>query len=163
MGVHKEWKYYDFLDIRLDSPIWPWLPSSQQPTLDRWENIFCIIHLYVSQKDVGLSDHHYASIPHLLWNIELWILDSWNSINFSIFLKSGSYILLIKFHLIIAAGGLEVLDVGCGQGAALRLMAKAFPKTNFTGFDISHGAITAAKNAAGKQLNHNFDRCILMI
>jgi 2-polyprenyl-3-methyl-5-hydroxy-6-metoxy-1,4-benzoquinol methylase len=45
--------------------------------------------------------------------------------------------------------GIEVLDVGSGSGRALNLMARAFPKSHFTGYDISEEgvlrAITEAK------------------
>jgi ubiquinone/menaquinone biosynthesis C-methylase UbiE len=47
-------------------------------------------------------------------------------------------------------GGINVLDVGCGSGRALNLMAKTFPKTQLTGYDFSEEAIsvgmTEAKN-----------------
>jgi hypothetical protein len=32
--------------------------------------------------------------------------------------------------------GTSVLDVGCSQGHAINLLAKAFPKSKFAGFDI---------------------------
>ena len=40
---------------------------------------------------------------------------------------------------VIAAlqNGIEVLDVGCGRGHALNMMAKAFPQSRFTGYYIS--------------------------
>ena len=45
--------------------------------------------------------------------------------------------------------GIEVLDVGSGSGRALNLMARAFPSSHFTGYDISEEgvlrAITEAK------------------
>ncbi len=37
--------------------------------------------------------------------------------------------------------GIEVLDVGCGSGLALIEMAKNFPSSNFTGYDLSSEAI----------------------
>lgn len=37
--------------------------------------------------------------------------------------------------------GIEVLDVGCGSGFALVHMAKEFPNSHFTGYDISHEAV----------------------
>jgi 2-polyprenyl-3-methyl-5-hydroxy-6-metoxy-1,4-benzoquinol methylase len=46
--------------------------------------------------------------------------------------------------------GIEVLDVGCGAGRALNLMAVAFPKSRFTGYDISEEA-TATGRAAAEQ------------
>ena len=40
--------------------------------------------------------------------------------------------------------GIEVADVGCGQGHAINVMAQAFPNSRFTGLDISEEAIDAA-------------------
>jgi len=37
--------------------------------------------------------------------------------------------------------GIEVLDVGCGSGFALVHMAKEFPNSRFTGYDISEEAV----------------------
>ena len=37
--------------------------------------------------------------------------------------------------------GIEVLDVGCGSGFALVHMAKEFPNSQFTGYDISQEAV----------------------
>lgn len=44
--------------------------------------------------------------------------------------------------------GIDVLDVGCGSGRALNEMARAFPKSRFTGYDLSAEAIGAAKAEA---------------
>ena len=44
--------------------------------------------------------------------------------------------------------GIEVLDVGCGAGRALNLMAEAFPNSKFTGFDISEQALATGRAAA---------------
>lgn len=48
--------------------------------------------------------------------------------------------------------GIEVLDLGCGRGKALNLMAKTFPKSRFLGYDLSDEAIEYAQNNA-KELN----------
>ena len=42
------------------------------------------------------------------------------------------------------AAGATVADVGCGAGGAVLLMARAFPKSTFTGYDISHFALERA-------------------
>ena len=41
--------------------------------------------------------------------------------------------------------GIEVADVGCGSGHALNLMAEAFPRSQFAGFDFSETGIAAAR------------------
>lgn len=47
--------------------------------------------------------------------------------------------------------GIEVLDVGCGMGWALILMAKAYPKSRFVGYDLCEEPIASAKTAAKEQ------------
>jgi len=42
--------------------------------------------------------------------------------------------------------GIKVLDVGCGSGRAINLMAKTFPSSHFTGYDFSKEGIQNAKN-----------------
>jgi SAM-dependent methyltransferase len=44
--------------------------------------------------------------------------------------------------------GADVADVGCGQGASTILMAKAYPKSRFIGFDYHDGSIEAARKSA---------------
>jgi 2-polyprenyl-3-methyl-5-hydroxy-6-metoxy-1,4-benzoquinol methylase len=44
--------------------------------------------------------------------------------------------------------GIEVLDVGCGSGRALNLMARVFPNSRFLGYDISEEAIARARDEA---------------
>ena len=57
--------------------------------------------------------------------------------------------------------GIRVCDLGCGEGSALMLMAKAFPRSSFAGIDISKEAITSARHEAGKQHIGNLDFMIL--
>ena len=44
--------------------------------------------------------------------------------------------------------GIDVLDVGCGSGRALNWMARRFPKSRFTGYDLLAESIAAAKAEA---------------
>jgi 2-polyprenyl-3-methyl-5-hydroxy-6-metoxy-1,4-benzoquinol methylase len=47
--------------------------------------------------------------------------------------------------------GIRVLDVGCGRGRALNLMAGWFPDSRFVGFDLSDAAINFARGEAERQ------------
>jgi SAM-dependent methyltransferase len=44
--------------------------------------------------------------------------------------------------------GIDVLDVGCGAGRALNLLAEAFPKSRFRGCDLAEDAIERARAEA---------------
>jgi ubiquinone/menaquinone biosynthesis C-methylase UbiE len=46
--------------------------------------------------------------------------------------------------------GIDVLDIGCGRGRALLEMARDFPKSQFTGYDICEDAIANAITEAKK-------------
>ena len=42
-------------------------------------------------------------------------------------------------------GGIDVLDVGCGSGHAVNVMARTFPKSRVTGYDFSEEGIAAGR------------------
>jgi 2-polyprenyl-3-methyl-5-hydroxy-6-metoxy-1,4-benzoquinol methylase len=44
--------------------------------------------------------------------------------------------------------GIKVLDIGCGKGKAVNLMAQHFPKSTFYGYDLSKEAIDDARKEA---------------
>ena len=50
---------------------------------------------------------------------------------------------------------IKVLDVGCGSGRAINLMAKTFPTSHFIGYDFSNEAIQNARNESNKLGNSN--------
>jgi 2-polyprenyl-3-methyl-5-hydroxy-6-metoxy-1,4-benzoquinol methylase len=52
--------------------------------------------------------------------------------------------------------GIDVLDLGCGSGRALNLMAREFPRSRFRGIDFSEEAIGRARAEAGAN-NIRFD------
>lgn len=58
------------------------------------------------------------------------------------------YVPLLGVQDKVEHGGIEVLDVGCGSGFHLCEFAKKFPKSNFTGIDISPKAIERAQEVA---------------
>jgi 2-polyprenyl-3-methyl-5-hydroxy-6-metoxy-1,4-benzoquinol methylase len=48
------------------------------------------------------------------------------------------------------SAGAVVADVGCGHGASTMIMAGAFPKSRFNGFDYHSGSIEYARHLAGR-------------
>jgi 2-polyprenyl-3-methyl-5-hydroxy-6-metoxy-1,4-benzoquinol methylase len=47
--------------------------------------------------------------------------------------------------------GIRVLDVGCGRGRAINMMARLYPNSEFTGVDLSEEAIAFASEEAKQQ------------
>ncbi len=47
--------------------------------------------------------------------------------------------------------GIDVLDVGCGRGRAVCLMAEHFPNSRFAGYDFSEEAIANAREEAARR------------
>ncbi len=51
--------------------------------------------------------------------------------------------------------GIQVLDVGCGSGRVMNGLAERYPRSRFTGMDLSHQAIaTARAEASAKNLSN---------
>jgi 2-polyprenyl-3-methyl-5-hydroxy-6-metoxy-1,4-benzoquinol methylase len=46
--------------------------------------------------------------------------------------------------------GIDALDVGCGAGHAVNLLARAFPASRFTGYDLSDEAVALARAEAAE-------------
>lgn len=46
--------------------------------------------------------------------------------------------------------GIDVLDIGCGQGHAINVMARAFPNSRFTGYDFAEEGVAAARAEAAR-------------
>ena len=44
--------------------------------------------------------------------------------------------------------GITVADVGCGEGHAVNLLARAFPRSSFVGYDFGEEAVAAARDEA---------------
>lgn len=57
--------------------------------------------------------------------------------------------------------GIRVCDLGCAEGVALILMAKAFPRSRFVGIDISKNAVTTAQREARRQQIGNLEFVLL--
>lgn len=54
------------------------------------------------------------------------------------------------------ARGIRVADVGCGSGTVAILIARAFPESDVTGFDVSDDALRVARSRAGSTPNVTF-------
>ena len=59
------------------------------------------------------------------------------------------------------AAGIRVADVGCGSGEAALAMARAYPASEITGFDVDSHSVERARKAAGEAGlgNVRFERC----
>jgi SAM-dependent methyltransferase len=53
--------------------------------------------------------------------------------------------------------GARVADVGCGHGISTLVMAEAFPRSRFTGYDGHPGSIATARERAGSARNVEFE------
>lgn len=53
--------------------------------------------------------------------------------------------------------GINVLDIGCGSGKAINLMARSFPNSMFVGYDISEEAISVAREDSDGFSNIRFE------
>jgi hypothetical protein len=51
--------------------------------------------------------------------------------------------------------GARVADIGCGTGHALNLLAKAFPSSSFTGYDLAADAIAMARAESARMGSTN--------
>jgi 2-polyprenyl-3-methyl-5-hydroxy-6-metoxy-1,4-benzoquinol methylase len=54
--------------------------------------------------------------------------------------------LIAKLH-----GGIRVLDLGCGRGKAMNMLAREFPNSEFIGMDLSAEAVAYATEEAAQQ------------
>ncbi len=46
--------------------------------------------------------------------------------------------------------GIDVADIGCGEGHAINLLARAFPRSTFVGYDFSEEAVVTAREEAAE-------------
>ena len=55
-----------------------------------------------------------------------------------------------EIYLPLFEGAMDVLDIGCGSGRALLIMAKTFPNSRFFGYDLCEEPILSARMEAAK-------------
>ena len=63
-----------------------------------------------------------------------------------------------EVHTFISETGIQVLDVGCGSGPITVAFSKRFPKSSFTGLDISEKGLILARDRISREniLNISF-------
>ncbi|WP_332686935.1 class I SAM-dependent methyltransferase [Devosia sp.] len=94
----------------------------------------------------GLHYHHYGRFHEVMGEHSAQAV-AMNLIPHILPLVEGSIGLLQK--------GIDVIDVGCGAGDALLLLAQQFPKSRFTGIDLCDDAFeVAAETAVRKGLTN---------
>lgn len=54
--------------------------------------------------------------------------------------------------------GAKVADIGCGHGASTLIMAQAFPKSHFTGFDFHEPSVVRAREVGAGHKNLTFEQ-----
>ncbi|MEO5844322.1 MAG: class I SAM-dependent methyltransferase, partial [Caldimonas sp.] len=72
--------------------------------------------------------------------------DSWRRI-YDHLLVSG-FIPAVEGMTSKLSKGIRVMDIGCGTGHAMNILAREFPKSTFVGYDIAEDAIAGARNEA---------------
>ena len=122
-----------------DSPVF--LPGGYQALSSAFKDEPLITEAFRTGAGVGWHQHH----PDLFRGTERFFRPSYaaNLINSWIPALNG-----VEGKL--KQGG-KVADVGCGHGASTILMAKAFEKSQFVGFDYHAPSIEAAWQAAAKE------------
>jgi SAM-dependent methyltransferase len=77
------------------------------------------------------------------------LMDRLNRFRYDQLLVSG-YLAAVDGLIERLADGIAVADIGCGSGHCLNVMAAAFPKSSFAGFDIAEDAITDGEAEAAR-------------
>jgi len=117
------------------------LPGAFEIVLSCFNDVDKIEDAFRTGKGVGWHEHHHA----LYHGVER-------------FFRPG-YLMNLTTSWIPALSGVEaklrsgakVADIGCGLGASTILMAKAFPNSEFYGFDYHDASIVMAREAAKRE------------
>jgi ubiquinone/menaquinone biosynthesis C-methylase UbiE len=121
------------------SPVF--IPNAWEVTASMWFDEAKTIEAFRTGKGIAWGDHHerlYCGV--------------------AAFFRNGYAASLVPDWLPALTGmvpkleaGARVADIGCGHGHSTVLMAKAFPKSRFWGFDTHAGSIAEAREVAKRE------------
>lgn len=127
-----------------ESPVF--LVPALQVASSLWHDEPKITSVFKTGEGIAWSEHHH----HLFCGSESLFRPGYKSFLVADWLKAMDGV-IDKLFL-----GAKVADVGCGHGASTIVMAKAFQKSNFYGFDSHQKSVeTANKRAAAEGVSKN--------
>ncbi len=121
-----------------ESPVF--MPHAWQVTATMWLDEEKTIEAFRTGKGVAWGDHHerlYCGVASFYRNAYRGSLVS-------------RWLPALEGVVEQLEAGTIVADVGCGHGHSTLLMAEAFPRSRFHGFDVHEGSIDAARRNAAE-------------
>jgi SAM-dependent methyltransferase len=118
-----------------------YVPGAFQIAASVFEDGAKIIEAFRTGRGVGWHEHHME----LFEGTEKFYRPSY------IANLTGSWLPALDGVVAKLQAGARVADVGCGYGASTILMAKAYPKSTFIGFDYHRLSIEEANKAAARE------------
>ena len=131
-----------------DSPLY--IPSAWQIPASMWFDEDKALHAFRTGSGVAWGDHN----GRLLCGVAAFYRNAYRGSLIS------SWLPALDGVMERLAAGITVADVGCGYGHSTNLMAAAFPRSHFRGFDSHAASIDEARAhaaAAGLHANVSFD------
>lgn len=117
------------------------LPGAYEIVLSCFNDVGMIESAFKTGKGVGWHEHHHD----LFRGVERFFRPGYMAN------LTSSWIPALDGVEAKLRSGAKVADIGCGLGASTILMAKAFPKSEFYGFDYHDGSIQMAREAAKRE------------
>lgn len=119
-----------------DSPVF--VPPAFDIVSSAWHDEDKVAAAFRSGDGVGWHEHH----PRLFSGTEAFFRPGYAQH------LTGSWIPALDGVVARLEAGGKVADVGCGHGASTILMAQAFPRSSFAGFDYHDASIATARRRA---------------
>lgn len=95
-----------------------------------------------------MRQQSFHGVPYKAYNPDLWEGEARVSMRMYDRLLVQEWLPLLPEVTARLTEGVEVADVGCGQGKGLIKLAQAFPSSRYTGYDSGEPVITQARQAA---------------